>query len=301
MKGHHFRKLIIAVALAVLATTVNVALMQDFTDNNPGNADGNSFTRTVNVPNIGTIQDVNIAITFLKSNDPCGNAAGYAYNGEIYFRLQSPGGTVVNLVNAGTYSGGTYGGLVTVRLDDSAAALPSGMPTSGTFRPVQPLAGFNGQAGLGGWTLTIGDSAGGDPLCYQSYTLSLVFQGTQGSASIDFDAIYNPGDARINHAGKDRAAPVAIYCELEGINILIADPANGGHAMDGRGLYLSYVDAAAKGIPTKRNLLLKEEDGIQLWRLTTGEFQVNTTYVDGKPWIFVWDNCPPTKWYHLAN
>ena len=56
------------------------------------------------------------------------------------------------------------------------------------------------------------------------------------------------------------------------------------------------------GVP-EVNTLIGEGGGVQLYRLTTGEFAVFMHYANepGKPYIFVWDQCPvPTSAYHAA-
>ncbi|MCB9451344.1 MAG: hypothetical protein H6672_07880 [Anaerolineaceae bacterium] len=118
------------------------------------------------------------------------------------------------------------------------------------------------------------------------------------------DVQFEPGDERINHAIEDRAAPVAIYCEAHGIQVRRIDPAT-GIGIDPPAINLFYDDIEVAGIPTERNLLLTENEGVALYRLTTGEFQVNILNANPyeyKWYVFVWDQCPvPTVWYHLAN
>ncbi len=59
---------------------------------------------------------------------------------------------------------------------------------------------------------------------------------------------------------------------------------------------------AVAGVPTEADLLLAEANGVQLWRLTSGEFQVNATYAgENKPYIVVWTGCPASDFYHLAS
>lgn len=115
---------------------------------------------------------------------------------------------------------------------------------------------------------------------------------------------FQPGDDRINHAIEDRAAPAAIYCVPHGIQVRRIDPAT-GIGIDPPVINLFSEDIEAAGVPTGENLLLAENDGVALYRLTTGEFQVNilnaNTY-EYKWYIFAWDKCPvPSVWYHLAN
>ncbi len=102
-----------------------------------------------------------------------------------------------------------------------------------------------------------------------------------------------------NHQGLDVAAPVAIY---EGsIKVYGIDPASG----DGQlAVDISEETVEAAGIPADAPVLLGQGKNpytgidIFVYRLTTGEFQINTHYADGKPYLFAWD-ADGGKW-HLA-
>ncbi len=112
--------------------------------------------------------------------------------------------------------------------------------------------------------------------------------------------LFIPGDERINHAAWDRAAPVAIYCKAHGIQVWKISRES-GRGWSAPSINLSFAAIDEQGIPGERNMLLAEQDGVQLYRLTTGEFQVNVLYEDEYKWyIFVWDQCMPTRSYHLA-
>ncbi len=116
------------------------------------------------------------------------------------------------------------------------------------------------------------------------------------------DIQFEPGDGRLNHAIVDRAAPVAAYCLPHGIQIRIIDPAT-GVGIDPPAINIFNEEIEAAGIPTEENLLLAENDGVSLYRLTTGEFQVNVLNANSleyKWFVFVWDQCPvPSSSYHL--
>ncbi|MBK9236511.1 MAG: hypothetical protein IPO19_10900 [Rhodoferax sp.] len=118
-----------AVTLGLCCTVVGAqAALLTATDSTFGSFDASSGTRTLAL-GAGLVSDVNILIDFAKCDDPSIGAGGTAcigtgpsFNSEIVFRLTSPGGTTVNLVNAGTYSGSTPGtGRVSVGLDDEAS------------------------------------------------------------------------------------------------------------------------------------------------------------------------------------
>jgi hypothetical protein len=124
------------------------------------------------------VSDVNIAINFLKTDGTCASpATGSAFHNETNFRLQGPTGVQVVLAPPGTWSGGTVTPPVTVTFDQQAAAVPSGIPVSGSFLPTpDTLNTFNGTNPTGVWILQAGDSAGGDPLCVNNYTITVTAQ-----------------------------------------------------------------------------------------------------------------------------
>jgi PEP-CTERM motif len=169
-----------ATALALASLGANAALVTA-TDSTFGSFDSNSGTRTYNISG-GQVSDVDISITFAKCDDPSigptGAACigqGFSFNSEIVFRLISASGTIVNLVNAGTYSGSTPGtGVQTVTFDDEAATTVGGpLVITGSFRPVGSLSAFDGENASGLWTLFIQDTVGADRLDYFSSTLSI--------------------------------------------------------------------------------------------------------------------------------
>lgn len=162
------------------------------TDSTFGSFDANSGTRTLTLGG-GLISDVNISIDFAKCDDPSigpgGTACiggGSSFNREIVFRLTSPGGTTVNLVNQDTYSGSTPGtGRVSVGFDDEAASSVGGpLVTSGWFIPVSALSAFDGQNALGNWTLFIQDTVGADRLDYFTSTISVTTVPEPGSIAL---------------------------------------------------------------------------------------------------------------------
>jgi hypothetical protein len=155
------------------------------TDTGYGNYDGISGIRTLNVTQRGTIQDLNITVDFSKCDDPPIGPGGTtcvgvatSFNNEIVFRLISPDGRIVNLVDAGTYSGSRPGaGRVSVTFDDEAATPVGGGVMEGSFQPVGSLADFDGIDMFGAWKLYIQDTRRGDPLEYFASSLDITFAG----------------------------------------------------------------------------------------------------------------------------
>jgi len=121
----------------------------------------------------GTITSVSVSITWEKKHQSGVNSCdslhitGSPWNDEISFRLRSPDGTIVNLLNADTY-GGSYAGVVTTVFQAGGTVITTGStPASGTFAPAQALSAYNGKIASGVWTLLPADDGLIDPLCVQ--------------------------------------------------------------------------------------------------------------------------------------
>jgi LysM repeat protein len=80
---------------------------------------------------------------------------------------------------------------------------------------------------------------------------------------------FMPGDDRLN---LDPAAPVAIYCRPNGIHVFTIDRFGKGTLA----FIASFNQINAVGIPSV-NTLIASGGGVGLFRLTSGEFQVNST------------------------
>jgi hypothetical protein len=169
-----------AVASALLGAACIVAQAGVIaTDAAPGWFDGDSGVRTLRIAEHGIVGNVTLGIDFAKCNDPgvgedgqCIDNTG-SFDNEIYFRLSSPTGATVSLVEPWTYSGSSVGtGRVTLRFDDAAGwqvgslDFNNGNVTAGSFRPIEALAGLGGGDMFGDWTLLVGDAGYGDPLQY---------------------------------------------------------------------------------------------------------------------------------------
>jgi hypothetical protein len=169
-------------ALVCAATAAQATVVA--TDTQYVDFDGIAGIRTLNVTQHGTILDLNINIEFSKCDDPAIGPSGTAclgvsnsFNNEIVFRLISPDGTTVNLVDAGTYTGTRPGaGRVTVTFDDEAAQAVGGAVAAGSFRPVGSLGAFDGMDMFGAWGLYVQDTRKGDPLEYFSSSLDVTFR-----------------------------------------------------------------------------------------------------------------------------
>ncbi len=127
----------------------------------------------------GTISNVKISITWQKKDgnneNSCANADGGAapYNEEVSFKIKSPSGKIITLINAGTYArGSTTSGVVTTIFDDAGSAIATGsLPISGIFKPAQVLTAYNNEPPNGTWELLPQDDGFVDPLCVSGFSV----------------------------------------------------------------------------------------------------------------------------------
>ncbi|PHS60623.1 MAG: hypothetical protein COB12_12930, partial [Flavobacterium sp.] len=132
-----------------------------------------SFT-AVDFPSGGIITDVNVSISWLKTDGSCGApGTGNSFHNETSFRVNGPVSQSI-LATPGTWSGGANSPAVTTVFDQASASIPSGTPVSGTFLPNGGnLNVFNNSCGIGTWSLSAGDTANLDPLCVISYSITI--------------------------------------------------------------------------------------------------------------------------------
>lgn len=173
--------IIAAVAAALtLGTAARAAgAVITLTNSTVGLFDASSGNRTVNSLFGGAILDVNISINFAKADGEAFNPpfpGGTPFHNEIVFRLTSPGGTTVNLINPNSFDVGSVLFDGTIVFDDAALNVVNvnpNLPQAGTFRPIGSLADFNGEDVLGTWTLFIQDTVGADALRFREFTLEV--------------------------------------------------------------------------------------------------------------------------------
>jgi hypothetical protein len=89
-------------------------------------------------------------------------------------------------------------------------------------------------------------------------------------------------DGRVNRL---RAAPTALYVNEGGIEILLIDENSQGVPA----ILLTAEDLAIYADPPAVNTLIASADGIDLYILSTGEFQIQTTTPDGKTYRLIFD------------
>ncbi|MCF6308655.1 MAG: HYR domain-containing protein [Flavobacteriaceae bacterium] len=132
-----------------------------------------SFT-AADFPLGGIITDVNVSISWLKTDGTCTlPTSGNSFHNETSFRVNGPVSQSI-LATPGTWSGSANSPAVTTIFDQASASIPSGTPVSGTFLPNGgDLNIFNCLSPIGIWSLSAGDTAGSDPLCVNSYSITI--------------------------------------------------------------------------------------------------------------------------------
>jgi photosystem II stability/assembly factor-like uncharacterized protein len=153
-------------------------------------------------PNI--IKKLSVSITWRKQKGGFQNSCGVGdtesnpYHSETQFRLKSPSGKIITLVNTYTY-GGYLNPTVTTVFEDGATPVNFySPPVSGTFAPAQPLSAYIGENPTGTWTLLPYDDVWKDPLCVSGF--SITFTADQGGEVTWWDA---PTGGNLLHTGAE--------------------------------------------------------------------------------------------------
>ncbi|WP_092501683.1 putative Ig domain-containing protein [Agrococcus jejuensis] len=158
--------------------------------------------RVFTVDGGGRVGRVEIGLRFTQAQYSCtpgvdGDGETYGiYFADIQYTLTSPAGTTVTLIAGDDFPGNgtaSYPGFVdpltpggtaptpdpvdVLLLDDPAVPLVGstndGEPETGSFRPTQPLAAFDGELATGDWILTIADMYPRSPHCYSAATFEV--------------------------------------------------------------------------------------------------------------------------------
>ncbi len=146
---------------------------------------------TATVSGAGTnLRKVKVSIRWQKKDggnqNSCATADGGAnpFNSEVSFKIVSPNNVTINLLDDGTYvDGGTTAGLITTVFEDGGAVVGT-VPAAGTFSPAQSLGVLNAIDPNGVWKLLARDSGGSDPLCVESFSVTVYTSGTGGASTI---------------------------------------------------------------------------------------------------------------------
>ncbi len=166
-------------SVSAAAGTVSKTNATDWQVDNSSDTRSVTFVSGVDFPVGATVDDVNLTVQFDKagvnSGCPVDTSTQTTYNQEIIFRLIK-GATTVNAVNAGDYSNGTAGldeATVTFDSDSANPTVLDTNPVTGTFKPISSFDTFDGLLIAGTWTLYAEDTANQDPLCINSFTVTI--------------------------------------------------------------------------------------------------------------------------------
>ena len=174
---------------------------------------GVTFT-AADFPVGSVITDVDVSIAWFKTDGSCTTPlSGNAFHSETNFRIDLAGGSTVVLALPATWTTTAPTGPITTGFDQSAGAIPSGTPASGTFLPNNGnLDNFDGASALGTFTLRPGDTGSGDPLCVDSYSVTVtadappivineVDADTAGTDTLEFVELYDGGIGNVSLTG----------------------------------------------------------------------------------------------------
>ncbi len=92
----------------------------------------------------------------------------------------------------------------------------------------------------------------------------------------DVEVLFTPGDGRINHHVADRAAPAAVYCQYEGVQVIRIDPVTAEGTDEIR---LSAEQIEAAGVPAEGNIILTQTDWAILARLADGRYSLGQSHI----------------------
>lgn len=133
-----------------------------------------------------------------------------------------------------------------------------------------------------------------DEDCYEEVTRTVTqinpFTGQPITVEVT-ERIYNQ-DCNVIRDGRenrnDRAATVAIWCTGRGVEVYDLDISGNGELA----FIATFAEINAVPAMPEENTLIEGIPGIALYRLTSGELQVNGPYDwEGKPYVYIWDGC----------
>jgi len=153
--------------------------------------DNATASNTIAAPALGgaTLSDLNVYVNI-----------SHTYSSDLRVSLESPAGTVVNLINSGLC---TSSDNIIVEFDQTGVngTVGATCPLNNLFVvPAQSLAAFNGQGFQGNWVLRVQDVATQDEGTLNSWCLipTLVFPEVRVAAKVFLEGPYNTGSGLMN-------------------------------------------------------------------------------------------------------
>jgi subtilisin-like proprotein convertase family protein len=138
----------------------------------------------VNIPLTVTVPGAIASLRFSIDGTGCTALPGattvgvdHSWVGDLSFRLTSPSGTTVTLIDAAGGPNNYGANFCQTVLDDAAPSsiqtvTPEFAPFTGWFRPAQPLAAFAGEEAAGTWTLHVSDSTQPDAGFVRAFSIA---------------------------------------------------------------------------------------------------------------------------------
>ncbi len=167
----------------------------------------NAADTPLNIPDdnpVGVNSIVNITDDFIISDVNITINVNHTWMRDLIFTLQSPQGTSVELVNR-QCSGASGNVNMSATFDDLGVDLVcanSSPVITGTIKPLEALAAFNGESSLGDWILTVSDNAGDDIGTITSWNLelceSVAVANTNNEVFQDLSIWPNPTNSLVN-------------------------------------------------------------------------------------------------------
>jgi len=170
--------------------------------------DSEGVTSTINVPDDISVE--NLKVRLINTSNPSANSPGiiHTYLGDLTITLESPMGTVVELL--GKVCGASED--IEAILDDSGDPLSCNVFSpgiSGIKKPGEALSIFNGENAQGNWILKVIDNAADDEGSIESWSLEICSSepvlGVNNYVFDDFRVFPNPSDGafRIKFRSED--------------------------------------------------------------------------------------------------
>ncbi|MDE2180274.1 MAG: M36 family metallopeptidase [candidate division NC10 bacterium] len=170
-------------------------------DNNPTGA-----VATLTVPGSLTVGDVNLNLTDIT----------HTWIGDLVVQLIAPDGTNITMINRIDGGMNANDNFTNTVLDDEAAnpiQSQTGPVTNASFRPANPLSGFDNKAGNGTWTLKIIDEAALDTGTITAWSLTITPNTFTCTSGQQFTLTVT---TRGSGLGTVTSAPTGISCTVPG-------------------------------------------------------------------------------------
>ncbi|MCB9227922.1 MAG: gliding motility-associated C-terminal domain-containing protein [Chitinophagales bacterium] len=150
-------------------------------DASSGTSSSVSFTSPGNFPTNSYISDVNVSISFLKTDGTCAApASGSAFHGETVFRVNNSTLGNVSLVDRNFIGNTALSAPITITFDEDAtnSVVGHNVTNASNGQSLDPVGNLNNYdwgliSSTSNWSIFGGDAISGDPLCTYGYQLNV--------------------------------------------------------------------------------------------------------------------------------